>query len=99
MLNLISIGLRGAVLELNNMLTFKAVELYMPILYLPSAYQKILCKLYHWIPINPRFQKKLWEKDFTQINKVTLKPVINEQLKLKNKELTQQKIQKCGNYA
>ena len=36
-------------------------------------------------------------KDITQINKLTLKPVINEQFKDKNTEQTQQRIQKFGN--
>ena len=40
----------------------------------------------------PQISKKsCGYKDLTQINKLTLKPVINEQLKLKNKEQTQQK--------
>ena len=48
---------------------------------------------------NPDFKKSCGYKDLTQINKVALKLVINEQLKLKNKGQTQQKIRKCSNYA
>ena len=49
----------------------------------PLSTKKIPCKLYHWGPMDPRFQKVFGHKNLTQINKLTLKIVINEQLNTK----------------
>ena len=65
---------------------FKFVADQAQFFFAPLSTKKIPCELYRWGPMDPRFQKKyLATKISHQINKLTLKHVVNEQFKHKNK--------------